>query len=182
MALKGSKKSSSGIAKLLVSILIAQAVGNIGTIFTVPAVRNWYPKLKKPSFNPPNWIFGLAWGILFTIMGISLFLVWRKKEERLSEIPNFKPAVTVFGTQLGLNALWSYMFFGLKNPLLALIDIGFLWVAIVATITLFLPISLAAGLLLIPYILWVSFAAVLNYSIWRLNPPHPNSVPLGTRE
>ncbi len=171
MVLNSSKKSGSGIAKLLVSILIAQAVGNIGTIFTVPAVRGWYPKLKKPSFNPPNWIFGPVWGILFTMMGISLFLVWRKREEKPAETPNFKPAVAAFGTQLSLNALWSYLFFGLKNQFLALIDIGFLWVAIITTITLFLPISLAAGLLLIPYILWVSFAAVLNYYIWRLNPP-----------
>lgn len=172
MMRNGLSKNRSGTLKLLAGILIVQAIGNIGTIFTVPAVRSWYPKLKKPSFNPPNWIFGPVWGILFTLMGVSLFLVWNKWEKKPAEagVPDFKPAITVFGTQLGLNALWSVIFFGMKNPLLGLIDIGFLWVAIIATITLFLPISFAAGILLIPYLVWVSFAAVLNFFIWRLNP------------
>ncbi|HZD60827.1 MAG TPA: TspO/MBR family protein [Anaerolineae bacterium] len=154
------------VIKLVVSILIAQVVGAIGVIFTAPSVRTWYPELKKPSFNPPSSVFGPVWTILFTLMGVALFLVWRRGAER----SDVKPAVTAFGIQLGLNALWSFLFFGLKSPFLALIDIGFLWVAILATILLFLPVSVAAGVLLIPYILWVSFAAALNYFIWRLNP------------
>ncbi len=155
-----------GIFRLLLSILITQAVGGLGSIFTVGAIKSWYPTLKKPSFNPPNSIFGPVWSVLFTLMGVSLFLVWRKKAEGK---PGVDPALKVFGIQLGLNTLWTILFFGLKSPFYGLVDIAFLWVAILATIVAFSAISVPAALLLIPYILWVSFAAVLNFYIWRLN-------------
>lgn len=154
-----------GIFKLLASIIIAQVTGGIGSIFTVRSLKSWYPALKKPSFNPPNSVFGPVWSILFTLMGIALFLVWRKEPEK----PRVKPALTVFGVQLGLNTLWSIVFFGLRSPLYGLVDIAFLWAAITATIVLFAAISMPAAVLLVPYLLWVSFAAALNYSIWKLN-------------
>jgi len=154
-----------GLLKLLASIAIVWGAAAIGSVFTAPAIQTWYPTLRKPWFNPPNYIFGPVWTILYTLMGIALFLVWRKG----TDTPRVKPALAVFGVQLGLNVLWSVLFFGLRSPLLGLIDIGLLWMAILATIILFFPISVPASLLLIPYVLWVSFAAVLNYFIVRLN-------------
>lgn len=154
------------VLRLVASIVICQAAGGIGAVFTGPALQTWYPTLEKPPFNPPNWVFGPAWAILFTLMGISLFLIWRRG---VSE-PGVTLALTVFGAQLFLNVLWSVIFFGLQSPFYAFIEIIFLWIAILATVIIFYRISVPAGLLLVPYILWVTFAAVLNYYIVRLNP------------
>lgn len=155
----------ANLLKLVISILITEGAGIVGAIFTTRALRTWYPALKKPSFDPPNSVFAPVWTTLFALIGISLFLVWRKGVDK----PGVKPALTIFGVQLGLNVLWSLLFFGLKSPFYALIDIAFLWAAILATIIAFFPLSILASVLLIPYLLWVSFAAVLNYSIWQLN-------------
>lgn len=155
----------SGIWKLLLSILIAQAAGGLGSIATSRSLRDWYPALQKPSFNPPNWVFGPVWTILFTLMGIAAFLVWQKGADK----PEVKRALTIYGVQLGLNTLWSIVFFGLKSPLYGLIDIALLLAAILATIIAFFAASIPAALLLIPYFLWVSFASILNYYIWQLN-------------
>ena len=153
------------ILKLVLSIIICLGAGFIGSIFTTPAIPTWYATLKRPPFAPPNWLFAPVWTTLFVLMGISAFLVWRRG---LND-PQVKIALGIFIVQLILNALWSVMFFGLRSPLAGLIDIAILWIAILLTILNFFKISTAAGLLLIPYILWVSFAAVLNFSIWRLN-------------
>lgn len=150
---------------LFVSIIICQLAGVIGSIFTTSAIPRWYAGINKPSFNPPNWVFAPVWTTLFLLMGISLYLVWRKG---LNE-KDIKIAVAVFVFQLILNALWSFLFFGLESPFAAFIEIIFLWIAILASIILFFRISWVAGALLIPYILWVSFASVLNFAIWRLN-------------
>ena len=150
--------------KLAASLIVCQLAGLLGSLFPTPAIPTWYATLKKPSFTPPNWIFSPVWISLFLLMGISLFLVWRRTDH-----PKFKIAFFFFFVQLIFNVLWSIAFFGLKSPLLGLIDIILLWIAILLTIQNFLKISKFAGVLLIPYLLWVSFAALLNFSLWLLN-------------
>src|SRR4030043_1667218 len=149
------------IFKLAVSILVCQGAGIIGSFFTLPAISTWYTTLNKPSFNPPNWIFAPVWTLLYLSMGIGAFLIWekgfKKKEVRI--------ALLIFALQLALNIKWSFLFFGLKSPSLAFVEIIFLWLAIAATIWAFYKISKPAGLILIPYLIWVTLATVLNFSI-----------------
>jgi len=152
------------ILKLVASVILCQIAGFLGSLFTTPAIPTWYATLSKPFFTPPNWIFSPVWISLFILMGISLFFVWRKQDH-----PRFKPALIFFFIQLILNIFWSVVFFGLRSPLLGLMDIILLWVAILFTIKNFLKVSKFAGVLLIPYLLWVSFAALLNFSLWVLN-------------
>lgn len=144
--------------KLLFSIGLCLGTGILGSFFTVSSIPIWYQTLNKPAFSPPNWVFGPVWTILYILMGISLYLVWTKRK-----VP------PVFWIQLILNALWSIIFFGLKNPTLALIDIIVLWIAIVLTIKSFSKINKLAGNLLMPYLIWVSFASVLNLGVVLLN-------------
>jgi tryptophan-rich sensory protein len=153
------------ISKLLASILLCQFAGVIGSVFTASSLDNWYLLLEKPSFNPPSWVFFPVWTALYTLMGISLYLVWEKGLQK----PEVKKGIFIFGIQLGLNSLWSFLFFGLKSPYYAFIEIILLWLAIFLTILQFRKISKTASYLLLPYIIWVSFAAVLNYYIWILN-------------
>ena len=153
------------VPKLVYSIVICQLAGVIGSFFTFPSISTWYAALEKPSFNPPNWIFSPVWITLFILMGVSLYLVWSQG----TKTKYVKIALTLFGIQLSLNILWSIIFFGLKSPFFAFIEIAILWVAISLTIFKFSKISKTAAYLLIPYILWVSFAAVLNFSIWVIN-------------
>jgi benzodiazapine receptor len=154
------------VFKLIISILICQGAGFTGSLFTRPSIPTWYATLEKPSFTPPNGLFSPVWIMLFALMGISLFLVWRTGlTERKSRI-----ALGFFGAQLIFNILWSVSFFGLRSPLVGLIDIAVLWIAIALTIFYFFKISKLAASLLLPYIVWVSFAVVLNFSIWMLNP------------
>ncbi len=151
------------IWKLAISIIIPFISSIIGGFFTSASVSTWYVDLVKPSFNPPSWIFGPVWTILYLLMGIALYLVWTGKAK------DKKPAYISFGIQISLNALWSALFFGLQKPLYAFIEIIFLWAAISANIIYFYRINRNAAYLLIPYILWVSFAAVLNFYIFALN-------------
>ena len=151
--------------KLIVSITICLFAGFLGSFFTIPAIPTWYATLAKPSFAPPNWLFFPVWTTLFVMMGISLYLVWRRGLEG----QQVKNALVIFAVQLILNVLWSAAFFGLRSPLSGLIEISILWISIAFTIMIFMKISRTAGLLLIPYIIWVSFAATLNFMIWRLN-------------
>ncbi len=153
------------IFKLVASIVICEFAGIIGSVFTVPSISAWYINLTKPEFAPPNWVFAPVWTILFALMGISFFLIWRQDVNR----KNVKIALGIFAGQLVLNILWSIIFFGLRNPFGAFIEIVFLWLAIIATILSFVKISKFAAWLLLPYLLWVSFAAYLNFSIWNLN-------------
>lgn len=174
--------------KFFASIIICQLAGVIGTIFTIPGIGKWYIGLNKPSFNPPSWIFGPVWTILFLLMGISLYIVWDKKfaikvlaKEEGQKIWNpiskkfwvgswkEENALIIFILQLILNILWSAIFFGMHSPAVAFFEILMLWFAILYTIMNFHRISKLASYLLIPYILWVSFAAVLNCFIWILN-------------
>ena len=156
---------SRNILKLVISIVACQCAGLIGSIFTTPAIPTWYETLAKPSFTPPNWLFAPAWVTLYVLMGVAVFLVWRKG----LGIKNVKAALITFLVQLVLNVLWSAVFFGAKSLVGGAVVIVLLWIAILFTILRFFKISTVAGGLLIPYILWVTFASALNISILALN-------------
>jgi len=151
--------------KLFISILIPLLVGGISGYFTSSGVNGWYAVANKPWFNPPNWIFAPVWTSLYILMGIALFLVW--KSGAVAAVK--QTAVTLFAIQLTLNFFWSIIFFKLQQPGWAFAEIIVMWVMILLTIFWFGKISSAAAWLLVPYISWVSFASVLNYSIWQLN-------------
>jgi benzodiazapine receptor len=151
--------------RLLICIAVCQLAGFLGTFFTRPAIPAWYAQLQKPSFAPPNWLFAPMWISLYLLMGIAVYLVWQKG---LSH-PGVRAALAVFGFQLLLNAAWSPVFFGLRSPLAGAVVIVLLWLAIASTLFLFWKLSRPAGLLLLPYILWVSLASALNISIYLLN-------------
>ena len=153
------------ITKLVISVLICLLAGFMGSFFTAPSIPTWYATLKKPSFNPPDWLFAPVWTTLFFLMGISLYLVWSKGLDK----EGVKRAVFIFVIQLVLNIAWSFLFFGLKSPFFAFLEIILLWLAILITIIRFYPISKTAAFLLLPYIIWVSFASILNFFIVRLN-------------
>mgnify|MGYP001340309502 CR=1 FL=1 len=153
------------ILKFVIAILIPQLAAVIGSVFTMPSIEDWYANLEKPQLAPPNWVFGPAWTALFLLMGIALFIVWQKGLNK----KNVKAAFSIFIGQLALNVLWSIIFFGLHSPGFAFVEIVFLWFAILATIIAFAKVSKPAAWLLVPYILWVSFASYLNFMIWMLN-------------
>ena len=157
---------SRDILKLIVSLVACQCAGLVGSIFTMKAIPTWYAALEKPSFTPPNWLFAPAWVTLYILMGVAAFIIWRKGSEQWQ----VRMALITFLVQLVLNALWSVVFFGFKSPLAGVVVIVILWVAILFTILKFFKLSTVAGVLLLPYILWVSFAAILNISVWMLNP------------
>jgi tryptophan-rich sensory protein len=152
--------------KLAVFVIFSELAGVVGSLFTYPAIKGWYSTVIRPQFSPPNWLFGPVWTTLYALMGVAAYLIWRKG----SNNKNVKIALGLFTGQLVLNTLWSFIFFGLRSPGMAFIEIIVLWLSIVATIIAFAKISKSAAWLLAPYIGWVSFAAFLNYSIWILNP------------
>jgi len=152
-------------ARLIAAVLICEAAGVLGSVFTETGAGSWYSQLIKPEFNPPNWVFAPVWTLLYLLMAASIYILWEKKGSA-----GANHAIASFSLQLFLNFLWSFLFFGLQSPLLGLVCIAFLWAAIIATIYYSWRVSRPAALLLIPYILWVSFAAVLNYSLFALNP------------
>ena len=157
--------SGMDIIKLIISIVACEGAGGIGAIFTTPAIPTWYAGLKKPTFTPPNSVFGPIWITLYLLMGIAVFLVWR---EGLSQ-EGVTIAFAVFWGQLVLNILWSVIFFGLRSLLGGVVVIILLWIAILFNIILFFGVSSIAGGLLIPYIIWVTIAANLNVQVWKLN-------------
>ena len=150
---------------LLGSICITLLAGFIGSFFNRESIPTWYETINKPFFNPPNWVFAPVWTALFILMGVSLYLVWTSRKK--GKI--FNIAIGLFAVQLALNILWSFFFFYLQSPFSALIEIIILWFAILFTIIYFFRISKAAGYLLLPYIAWVSFAALLNFAIFLIN-------------
>lgn len=162
----GKAKLIESVPILIGSIILCNLAGLLGTLVTETGAGSWYDMLVKPSFNPPSWVFGPVWTLLYILMGISLYLVlmaWRRGSD--ARIP-----LILFGVQLALNALWSFLFFGLQSPAAGLAGIIVLWAFIGATIITFLRVSRPAALLLLPYFAWVSFAAILNYAIYALNP------------
>jgi translocator protein len=177
------------IGLLAICIVLCILAGVIGSFFTSSAIPTWYAGLNKPSFSPPNYLFGPVWTVLYIMIGFSLYIVFAKyksnKERLLANIQKWKnnekaillsrkikfawAALVVFGVSLALNTFWSIIFFGLKNPGFAFFEIILLWLSILVTIIMFYRISKPAAYLLIPYICWVSFATALNYAIWTLN-------------
>ena len=174
--------------KFIIAIAVSELAGVIGSVFTLPSIPTWYATLNKPALNPPSWVFGPVWTTLFLLMGISLYLVWSKNWQvshrmweggkrawnRYSErlwTGSWQKAnvIALFAIQLFLNAFWSVLFFGLKVPGFAFFELLALWFAILYTIINFYRISKPAAYLLIPYLLWVSFAGYLNYAVWMMN-------------
>lgn len=153
------------LPKLIISVIGCELVGLLGTPFTVSAIPAWYVTLNKPFFAPPNWIFGPVWTLLYFLMGLAFYLIWKQGWQKKT----VKTAGLFFQAQLALNFLWSPIFFGLRSPLLGLIVIVAMWLLIVMTMKKFYPLSRLAFYLLIPYLLWVSFATILNASIFILN-------------
>ncbi len=151
--------------KLVISVALPLAVGGLSGFATARGVSIWYPTLVKPSFNPPAWVFGPVWTLLYIMMGVAAFLVWR----RGLDTDGVRTALMVFAIQLVLNGLWSILFFGMHSPGWALAEIIVLWTAIGITTLFFWRVVPSAGVLLLPYWMWVSFAAVLNASLWWLN-------------
>lgn len=151
--------------RLVGSILICELAGALGTLFTASQIQSWYlGELIRPSFAPPNWLFGPVWTLLYALMGVALFFIWEMKDTQ-----ERKRALQVFFLQLSLNAIWTPVFFGLHALLAALVIIISMWLSIIWTIVLFYREKKTAAYLLIPYLLWVSFASVLNGAIWILN-------------
>ena len=155
----------SPIAAALLSGAVVFVAATIGNLATMPAIPTWYAGLVKPSFNPPNWLFGPVWGLLYAMMAVAFWRVLRQPVEE----PARAAAIAAFLVQMTLNALWSVAFFTAQNPPLGFAVIAALWIAIVATIALFARLDRVAARLLVPYLAWVSFAALLNGAIWRLN-------------
>jgi translocator protein len=155
----------NNLTKIIFSVIACEMIGIAGSVFTVGSIPTWYKTLNKPFFSPPNWIFGPVWTMLYLMMGISAGLIWLKglKSRKVQK------ALFYFCLQLFLNFTWSIVFFGLHQPLLAFINIIFLLSSILLTIVKFEKISKKAAYLLIPYILWVTFASLLNFSIVVLN-------------
>jgi len=153
------------IIKFIVSVAVCELAGVVGALFTTSKIPTWYAALNKPSFNPPNWLFGPVWTLLYLLMGIAAYIIWQQGFDHSS----VKKALAIFLVQLMLNVLWSFIFFGLESLLGGLVVIILLWGAIFLTISLFLRQSRMAGWLLIPYIAWVTFATVLNAAIFALN-------------
>lgn len=149
---------------LIIAIVITELAGVIGGLFTAQAIPDWYVTLAKPEWTPPNWLFSPVWIVLYALMGVAVFLVWKKRSAK-----PVRMALGVFAVQLALNVAWSLIFFGWRNPGLAFTEIVVLWLAIVWTAAAFYKLSKPAAWLLLPYLLWVSFAACLNYAIWMLN-------------
>lgn len=149
---------------LAVFIVVCLGTGGLGAIATTPEIDGWYRTLTKPAWNPPDSVFGPVWTTLFVLMAIAAWLVWKPEGFKTAAVP-----LTLFAVQLVLNVSWSWIFFGMHQPGWAFVDVVILWLAIVVTMVAFFRRSQLAGWLLVPYLGWVSFAAVLNFTIWRLN-------------
>ncbi len=157
-------KSAASLGKFFASIALCELAGTFGSLFTVPAIPTWYDYLVHPQYAPPDWLFGPVWVVLYFLMGVAVFLVWKDGfQKRRQEL-------ALFFSQLLVNVAWSVVFFGMQNLGAAFILIIALWVAILATLLAFESVSRKAAWLLVPYLLWVSYAVYLSYSFWILNP------------
>lgn len=150
---------------LILILLVCLGAGGLGAIATTPEIEGWYRTLDKPSWNPPDYVFGPVWTALYILMAIAAWHIWKPAGFRDAKTP-----LVLFGVQLSLNVCWSWIFFGLHQPGWAALEIVVLWSAIMATTVMFFRRSTLAGWLMVPYLAWVSFAVVLNYGIWHLNP------------
>lgn len=160
-----SKNTDNNLFALIGWILVCEMVGILGSTVTISAIPAWYETLIKPSFAPPNWVFGPVWTLLYALMGIGAYLVSRRGMKK----PAVRWALALFVGQLFLNFIWSFIFFGARNIPFAFVDIAALWVVLIFTLVAFERVDKIAALLLVPYLFWVSFAMILNYSLWMLN-------------
>lgn len=151
--------------RLATFVIVAELAGILGTVFTVRSIPTWYAGLQKPSFNPPNWVFGPVWTVLYFLQGLAAYLVWERRDSH----PQAGTALKLFWIQLALNAIWTPIFFGAKNLGLAFVEIILMWIFIVLTMVWFWRVRPTAAYLMLPYLAWVTFASVLNFSLWRLN-------------
>ncbi|MFW5924396.1 MAG: TspO/MBR family protein [archaeon] len=163
----GSLPNRRPWTSLVVAVVATELVGASGAIFTSQGLESWYPALERPEFAPQNWVFAPVWTTLFLLMGVAVWLVWREASGDHSRAARF--AIGVFAAHFVVNVAWSAVFFGQQSLSGGLVVIGVLWLAIVATILAFGRVDRRAGLLLVPYLLWVSFASYLNYAFWTLN-------------
>jgi tryptophan-rich sensory protein len=147
---------------LALLLLLCLGVGALGGFATSSAIESWYRTIAKPSWTPPDWLFGPVWTLLYIMMAVAAWLVWKTKDR-------IGPAMALFAVQLALNLAWSFLFFGARSPGLAFIELVMLWVAVLLTMLAFFGRSTAAGLLFVPYLAWVSFAGALNLAIWAMN-------------
>jgi tryptophan-rich sensory protein len=154
----------SAVLGLFLSLAICFAASGVGALFTTPKIDGWYATLTRPSFAPPNWVFGPVWTVLHAMMAVAAWLVWKLHGFKHAALP-----LSLFGIQLVLNVLWSLLFFGMEHPFAAFVEIVLLWLFILATTIVFFRQSRIAGSLMVPYLCWVGFAAVLNYGFWTLN-------------
>ena len=161
----GAQFSLATWAGLAFFIGVCFAAAGVGSLYTTPEIGGWYASLRKPAWTPPNWLFGPVWSALYLMMAVAAWLVWRERGLAGAALP-----LALFAAQLSLNALWSYLFFGLHRPGLGFAEIVALWLMILLTLLSFRGASATAALLLLPYLLWVTYAAALNFRIWRLNP------------
>lgn len=153
------------IFKLILSIAVPLLIGFTASLFTVTGVGSWYQSIQKPSWNPPNWVFGPVWTTLYILMGIAFYLIWTSANHEKEK----RKAISLFILQLVANFFWSFIFFNQHQVALAFAEILVLWLLILFTIFSFARINKAAAWLMVPYISWVSFAAILNFTIWQLN-------------
>lgn len=152
------------IIKMVTAVTLTVVLGAVGGLVTSPEIPGWYAALNKPSFNPPNWLFGPVWTILYILMGFSYYLIWKQPAS-----PERNKALFIFIMQFILNFCWSFIFFGMHETGWALVEMLLLWLVIITTIFSFAKLSKRAAWLLVPYMAWVSFAMILNTAIWRLN-------------
>jgi len=162
-----SAKTKKGfqIIPFIISLFITLAIGFVASVFTRPQIADWYATLQKPSFNPPPWVFAPVWTIIYLLMAIAAYLVWKRRTNTIT----YKTAVAIYFLQLLFNFLWSIVFFGMHEVFGALVIIILLWISIGFNIAWFGRFSKVAAWLLVPYLLWVSFASLLNISIYLLN-------------
>lgn len=163
-ALSEKLRSRNAILTLAVFIVICLAAGFVASVFTSTSVDSWFVALEKPVWNPPNWLFGIVWTLIYVLMAISGWLVWNIRDQ-----PKTKRLLVIFGIQLVLNMAWSAIFFGLQQPSWAFFEIIILWILIGEYIILGWPVSRRAVILFIPYWLWVGYATALNFAIWEYN-------------
>ena len=149
---------------LLLWVAVCFGVAGVASLFTSPEIGGWYAQLRKPAWTPPNWLFGPVWTALYLSMAVAAWLVWRGRGFAAARLP-----LSLFASQLALNGLWSILFFGLHRAGAAFAEILLLWCAIAAALVSFRRVSPPAGALMLPYLLWVTYAAALNFSVWRMN-------------
>ncbi len=149
---------------LVVAVVVCYGAALLGNLATMPQIPTWYAGIAKPPWTPPDWLFGPVWSLLYAMMAVAAWLIWRQSDWKTAKSP-----LLWFAAQLILNSLWSILFFGMQKPAWSMVEVFFLWLAILMTVRAFWPVSRVAAGLLIPYLLWVSFASVLNVAIWQLN-------------